>query len=80
MYKTSRGEIYGNELRDDIMKCMNTLAVRGEEKLRNTFFDKKIMNDGQGNESVEWVISEEKLSKFLKHELSLRNADQNTLK
>jgi hypothetical protein len=50
---------------------MNELAVRGETKLRNTFFDKK---------GDEWVISEEKLSKFLKHELSLRNADQNTLK
>lgn len=72
MYKTSRGEIYGNQLRDDIMECMNELAVRGETKLRNTFFNK--------TENGEWVISEEKLSKFLKHELSLRNADQNTLK
>lgn len=67
MYKTSRGEIYGNELRDDIMECMRELASRGENKIRAKLFT----ND---------QIDINKLSKFLKAELGTRGADENTLK
>lgn len=67
MYKTSRGEIYGNELRDDIMECMRELASRGENKIRTKLFT--------GDQ-----LDINKLSKFLKAELSTRGADQNTLK
>lgn len=67
MYKTSHGEIYGNELRDDIMECMKELASRGESKIRTKLFT----ND---------QLDINKLSKFLKAELSTRGADENTLK
>jgi hypothetical protein len=66
MYKTSRGEISGKELRDDIMECMKKLSDDGLRQLKEELFT----ND---------KIDIKKLSTFLKHELTIRNADANTL-
>ena len=66
VYKTPRGEVDGNQLRDDIMSCIKKLSDIGIQTLK----DELMTND---------KIDIKKLSTFLKSELSKRNADPNTL-
>lgn len=66
-YETDYGTLYGEEIRDSIMECINKLADIGRDELME-----EISVDGVN-------VDIEKFGEFIKKELARRNADANTL-
>jgi hypothetical protein len=69
--------ISGTKILDDIMGSVNALARIGAEELENQFTNTEEVRDNDGNLiGVNKTIDYEKVSNYLKEELTQRNANK----